>query len=76
MSTEIISEKFANKYSTKSPNWGFNGLGYIVYKRTYARLKDDGLTEEWHETIRRCINGAQKIGANYFLDQLWTSMSG
>ena len=65
MSTEIISEKFANKYSNKQPNWGFNGLGYIVYKRTYARLKEDGKTEEWHETIRRCINGAQKIGANY-----------
>jgi ribonucleoside-triphosphate reductase len=65
MSTEIISEKFANKYANKQPNWGFNGLGYIVYKRTYARLKEDGKTEEWHETIRRCINGAQKIGANY-----------
>jgi ribonucleotide reductase alpha subunit len=65
MSTEIISEKFASKYANKQPNWGFNGLGYIVYKRTYARLKDDGKTEEWHETIRRCINGAQKIGANY-----------
>jgi ribonucleoside-triphosphate reductase len=65
MSTEIISEKFANKYINKQPNWGFNGLGYIVYKRTYARLKEDGKTEEWHETIRRCINGAQKIGANY-----------
>jgi len=65
MSTEIISEKFASKYANKNPNWGFNGLGYIVYKRTYARLKDDGLTEEWHETIRRCINGSQKIGANY-----------
>lgn len=63
--TEVISEKFANKYSKKQPNWGFNGLGYIVYKRTYARVKDDGQTEEWHETIRRCINGAQKIGANY-----------
>jgi ribonucleoside-triphosphate reductase len=65
MSTEIISEKFASKYANKQPNWGFNGLGYIVYKRTYARLKEDGKTEEWYETIRRCINGAQKIGANY-----------
>jgi len=65
MNTEIISEKFADKYKEKQPNWGFNGLGYIVYKRTYARLKEDGKTEEWHETIRRCINGAQKIGANY-----------
>ena len=65
MSTDIISEKYANKYSNKQPNWGFNGLGYIVYKRTYARLKENGKTEEWHETVRRCINGAQKIGANY-----------
>ncbi len=65
MNTEIITEAFANKYSNKQPNWGFNGLGYIVYKRTYARAKADGKTEEWHETIRRCINGAQTIGANY-----------
>ena len=65
MNTEIISEKFANKYANSQPNWGFNGLGYIVYKRTYARVKEDGKTEEWHDTIRRCINGSQKIGANY-----------
>ena len=65
MNNEIITEAFANKYSNKQPNWGFNGLGYIVYKRTYARAKESGQTEEWHETIRRCVNGAQKIGANY-----------
>jgi ribonucleotide reductase alpha subunit len=65
MNNEIITEAFANKYSNKQPNWGFNGLGYIVYKRTYARMKENGKTEEWYETIRRCINGAQKIGANY-----------
>ena len=65
MNTEIITEAFANKYSNKQPNWGFNGLGYIDYKRTYARVKENGQTEEWHDTIRRCINGAQKIGANY-----------
>ena len=65
MNTEIITEAFSNKYSNKQPNWGFNGLGYIVYKRTYARVKENGQTEEWHDTIRRCINGAQKIGANY-----------
>jgi ribonucleotide reductase alpha subunit len=65
MNNEIITEAFANKYSNKQPNWGFNGLGYIVYKRTYARVKENGKTEEWYETIRRCVNGAQKIGANY-----------
>lgn len=61
----IITDKFANKYKNKQPNWGFNGLGYIVYKRTYARLKDNGETEEWYETVQRCVNGAQDIGANY-----------
>ena len=53
---KIISDSFVKKYSNKKTNWGFNGLGYIVYKRTYARLKDDGQKEEWHETIQRCIN--------------------
>lgn len=65
MSDKIISDSFVNKYKNKSPNWGFNGLGYIVYKRTYSRTKDDGTAEEWHETVARCINGAQEIGANY-----------
>ena len=65
MNDQIISEEFLSKYKNKQPNWGFNGLGYIVYKRTYARVKDDGKTEEWHETVARCVNGAQKIGAQY-----------
>ena len=54
-----------NRYKGSNPAWGFNGLGYIVYKRTYARLKEDGQKEEWPETIARCINGAQNLGADY-----------
>ena len=38
---------------------------YIVYKRTYSRLKDKGITEEWWETVARCVNGLQSIGAGY-----------
>ena len=63
--TSILSEDFISKYKNKQPNWGFNGLGDIVYKRTYARLKEDNTTEEWHETVARCVEGAQKIGAGY-----------
>lgn len=63
--SDILTEDFLLKYKDKNPNWGFNGLGYIVFKRTYAREKNDGNTEEWWETIARCINGAQKIGAKY-----------
>lgn len=61
----ILREEFLQKYKHAEVPWGFNGLGYIVYKRTYARLKEDGTTEEWWETIRRCIEGAQEIGAEY-----------
>lgn len=62
---ELLSKEFVNNYKNKQPNWGFNGLGYIVYKRTYARLKQNGQSEEWFETVERCVNGAQKIGAKY-----------
>lgn len=64
-STLILSEKFLAKYKSKQPNWGFNGLGFVIYKRTYARIKADGSTENWDETVARCVEGAQKIGAGY-----------
>lgn len=40
--------------------------GGFASHNTYARnIEGQNRTEEWHETIQRCINGAQKIGANY-----------
>lgn len=67
--TEILSHDFLSKYENKQPNWGFNGLGYLIYKRTYARTKPNGLLEEWNETIERCVRGAQKIGAKYTIEE-------
>ncbi len=65
MSEPILSNDFINSYKGKMPPWGYNGLGYIVYRRTYSRLKTDGIREEWYETVARCVNGAQNIGAEY-----------
>ena len=62
---EILTEDFISKYKRKIPPFGYNGMGYVVYKRTYSRLTNEGRNEEWYETIARCINGAQKIGAEY-----------
>ncbi len=62
--TAILGEKFLQRYKSKQPNWGFNGLGYVVYKRTYARKSDTG-TEEWFQTLQRCIEGAQSLGSGY-----------
>lgn len=41
-------------------NWGFNGLGYVVYKRTYARPIKDNKTEEWSDSIDRIIQACDK----------------
>jgi ribonucleoside-triphosphate reductase (thioredoxin) len=71
----FIPDDFANDYADQMPAWGFNGLGYVTYKRTYARpIFEEGTdtivrTEEWHETIRRVVNGAQSIGAQLSEDE-------
>jgi len=65
---------FASRYADKTPPWGFGDLGYVVYKRSYARPIFDGdeivRTEEWWETIHRVVNGAQHIGANLEPDEM------
>jgi len=66
-----LTETFLNSYSQKTPPWGFGGLGYIVYKRTYARITDEntGATEDWTQTCRRVIDGANEIGAELSDDE-------
>ncbi|KAG5182329.1 hypothetical protein JKP88DRAFT_256408 [Tribonema minus] len=56
-----LKNAFVNKYRTQKPDFGFNGLGELVYRRTYSRLQSDGTREEWYETIRRVVEGAFSI---------------
>ena len=65
----IITDEFTRPYLDRPIPWGFNGLGQIVYHRTYSRIKDNGSKETWPETIQRSINGAQEIGAGYTTEQ-------
>ena len=37
-----LSTNFLKKYRDRTPPFGFNGLGELVYRRTYSRLKEDG----------------------------------
>jgi adenosylcobalamin-dependent ribonucleoside-triphosphate reductase len=55
-----LPEKFVNKYKRLVPPWG--PVGLVTYKRTYSRQIEEGRTEDWHETVARCVNGALKIG--------------
>ena len=43
--------------------WG--PVGYITYKRTYARPLPSGRTEEYPETLSRCIEGLHRIGVRF-----------
>ena len=52
-----LSELFMAKYRRKKAPFGFNGLGELVYNRTYSRLKEDGKNEQWWETVQRVVEG-------------------
>ena len=60
-----LSEKFINKYKRKKPPFGFNGLGELVYMRTYSRIKDDGKNERWWETVQRVVEGTYTMQKNW-----------
>ncbi len=52
----VLSEEFVNQFRGNQPEWG--PLGYITYKRTYARkIEDENRTEEFFETTRRVVEG-------------------
>jgi ribonucleoside-triphosphate reductase len=51
-----LEEKFIDQYRGTQPEWG--PLGYITYKRTYARpIEGENRTEEFFETTRRVVEG-------------------
>jgi adenosylcobalamin-dependent ribonucleoside-triphosphate reductase len=60
-----LSENFINKYRRKKPPFGFNGLGELVYMRTYSRIKENGKNERWWETIRRVVEGTYSMQKNW-----------
>lgn len=52
-----LSPQYIEKVKqTVTPHWG--ELGWVTYKRTYARwLEDQQRTENWDETVKRVIEG-------------------
>ena len=56
-----LSDNFIDGYKRKKPPFGFNGLGNLVYMRTYSRIKDDGSNEQWWETVRRVVEGTYNM---------------
>ena len=51
---------------TLKPIFGFNGVGDIVYYRTYSRMIGDK-QEQWADTIIRVINGLFHIRKDHYI---------
>lgn len=60
-----LDEAFLQPFQTRRPDWG--PLGYVTFKRTYARVADHetGRTEEWWEALRRVVEGCYTIQMNH-----------
>jgi adenosylcobalamin-dependent ribonucleoside-triphosphate reductase len=63
-----LSDNFIEQYKIKRPPFGFNGLGELVYYRTYSRLKLDGGSEVWWETCRRVVEGTYNMQKKHIED--------
>ena len=61
----LLSENFINKFKRKKPPFGFNGLGELVYMRTYSRIKENGKNERWWETVQRVVEGTYSMQKNW-----------
>lgn len=67
--TTKLSDTFVERYRHAEVPWG--PLGYITYKRTYARkVEDEGRTEEWFKTLERCCNGLLEIGGIFTQEEI------
>lgn len=54
-----LTKLFLESYKNKKPKFG--PLGYITYKRTYARELENGKTEEWWQTLQRVVEGTYGV---------------
>lgn len=56
-----LDRTFVDSYAARPSPLGFNGLGELVFLRTYSRIKPDGTKERWHETVERVVNGTYNM---------------
>lgn len=61
-----LNSAFLESYKDRTPEWGFpigggNTLGELTFLVKYARRKEDGTKERWHETCQRVIEGMYSI---------------
>ena len=62
VSTFQLDNDFVNSFENRPAPFGFNGLGEVVFQRTYSRFRDElGRHEMWHETVARVVEGTFRM---------------
>jgi len=56
-----LKEEFVEQYKDRKPEFGFNGLGEVVYLRSYSLRGEDGVKEQWWQTVKRVTEGVYSI---------------
>lgn len=57
----VLNENTKDKINSMTPNFGFNGLGEVVFRRTYSRDNED-----WNDVVIRVIEGVMSIRKEHF----------
>ena len=69
-STFLLDQHFLQSYTSRPTSFGYNGLGEVVYQRTYSRPLEDGTPEQWYQTVSRVVQGT------YRMQQRWIEERG
>ena len=58
----ILNDDTKNNIYSLKPNFGFNGLGEVVFRRTYSRNN-----ESWNDVVIRVVEGTMSIRKEHFI---------
>ena len=75
MDTFVLNQTFLDTYKELQPDFGWSGLGEVVFFRTYSRSdnpKTNGM-EKWHDVCERVINGMYQVQQDHMPSQSWNS---
>ena len=64
-----LDTTFLQSYTTRPTSFGYNGLGEVVYQRTYSRPLEDGTPEQWYQTVSRVVQGTYRMQQRWIVKQ-------
>jgi adenosylcobalamin-dependent ribonucleoside-triphosphate reductase len=64
-----LDRDFVRSYADETPEFGFGGLGYVVYLTRYSRqVPGQDRNERWYETIARVVNGTFSLRKRHMVE--------